>query len=153
MDFSEMKEKLEDIYDLNKVDDCRQVIQILLRDLQRRCEESCHDSLKVLAQMVLADNPKAKEVARKVEDGLKPRTTEQLVKFLKRMSESSDKVEHLTREELIEEGIKLWSRLSMDSWESAVLDEMIQRIKKARGFADDVAVDSYGAKTEQKGEK
>ena len=134
-----MEKRLGDIYDLNKVSDCQQVIRVLLRDLQRRCEDSCSDKLKSLTRLVLSDNPRAKDIAREIESGSKPRTPEELVAFLERMSDSMDRAEKLTKAELVDEAIKLWSRLPMDSWESAILDETIQRLKKARAFADDSA--------------
>lgn len=137
MDIREMEKRLGDIYDLNKAEDCQKVIQVLLRDIQRRCEETCQDNLKVLVEAVLTDNPRAKEIAQKIETGIRPRTAEQLVGFLTRMSNDMGRVEQLSRDELVDEVIKVWSRFLMDSWESAVLDEMIQRFKKARSFVDE----------------
>jgi len=131
MKIEELEEKLDGVFDLTDIDDCREVIQTLLRDNQRRCEEGCSDKLKMLAKMVMSDNPRAKELAQTIEGSTKKKSAKALLDFFARMSNSVRHAKSLNNEKLIDAVLGIWGGLLMDSVESAVLEEIIERFKKA----------------------
>jgi hypothetical protein len=56
--------------------------------------------------------------------------------FLFRMCDEVERAEELNDADLISDVIKAWAEFDMHSRESAVVDELIQRFKAAKGIAN-----------------
>ena len=105
----ELQESLRGIYDFTDLVDCQSVIRMLLIDLKRE-----------------------KHRTKKEES----RTKHEVVDFLMKMSEAMRKAEVMSDDEVIDAVVGVWVNFNMDSKESAVIDELIRRFKKAKGIVD-----------------
>jgi hypothetical protein len=130
-----LRKRLEGTYDLDKVEDCQRVIQVLLRgsDKANRTASNARSELKALALDVVNDRFEAKERAAKAltnKDGEEPRERgpAQLMGFLSKMAEEMTRAEDMTDEELKSEVLSgLWANLDMHGRDSAVLGEIVGR--------------------------
>lgn len=132
MNIDELQDRLDGVYDLNQVDDCRKMIEILLRSVREKTalEKQCRDNLKMLALMVINGNPEARELAKEAMAG-SGKSKKDVVDFLKQMALRIKEADDMTNHQLIQDVIdSVWSGLSLNSHESAVLGEMISRTKK-----------------------
>lgn len=131
----ELEEKLDGVYDLNQVEDCRKVIEVLLRSIQEKSvsAQQNQDRLKTLAIMVINGNPEAREKAKEAL-AISGNTKREVFDFLMGMVNTSKEATALTTKQLISEVTDtVWSELNMSGRESAVLGEMIFRMKKLIG--------------------
>jgi hypothetical protein len=131
-----LRKRLEGTYDLDKVEDCQRVIQVLLRgsDSANVTLSRAREELKALALDVVNDRIEAKERAAEVltaKDGseeLRPRGPEPLMGFLSKMADEMVRAEEMTDEDLKSEVLNgLWANLDMHSRDSAVLSELMRR--------------------------
>ena len=128
----ELQEKLDGVYDLSNVDDCRKMIDSLLRSIldKSMCIEQSQNQLKLLALMVVNGNPDAVEKAKDVMAGSGKSKTE-LLDFLMGMASTMKEAEGMTNKQVISEVTDMiWAGFDISSRESAVLGEMIHRMKK-----------------------
>lgn len=134
LNWEALQEKLEGVFDFNKVDDCHQVIQSLVKDLKhaRSQAEATESSAKMLALLVTnGREPQAKAKAKEILTGVMS-SNGTVLDFLKKMSETMDAAEEMTDSQLVDEVMdKVWSDLNANSIEAAVLEELIERFKKA----------------------
>lgn len=142
MEIKELQSKLNGVYDLTNVVDCQSVIRVLLRDLDKAHAdvEAAESRLKFLAFCVAEGKPDVKQKADEIlaKFNVKKRSPGEVMDFLMRMSEQIRSAENMSNEELIGEVLsKIWAGFHMDSRESAILEELIERFKKARAFADE----------------
>lgn len=138
MTMKRLREGLEGVYDLDSVDDCQQVIRMLVRDLNiaRLKEKEAEGKTKELALSVLSDNRKrAEELAKSVvKPGQKKRVN--VLGFLLAMSQEMEGAEKLTNGKLADEILdKIWGSFDMSSKESALLGEAARRLKNGRKVA------------------
>jgi translation initiation factor 2 alpha subunit (eIF-2alpha) len=134
----ELQEKLDGVYDLLKVDDCRKMIDVLLRSIldKSNCLEQTQNQLKMLALMVVNDNPNAIEKAREVMAG-SGKSKAELMDFLMGMANTMKEAEGMTNKQIISEVTDMiWSGLDSSSRESAVLGEMIHRMKECSSYSE-----------------
>jgi hypothetical protein len=127
----ELEEKLDGVYDLNQVNDCRTVIEVLLRSLREKSEsaQKDQDDLKMLALMVVNDKPDAREKAKGV---LAPvqKDKKEVVDYLMGMVETTKLAKEMSTEQLILEVTNtVWADLNMSGRESAMLGELLFRMK------------------------
>lgn len=68
MNIDKLQQKLEGVFDLNSVEDCRSVITSLLNNLkaEEMAKENAENRLKALASLVSDGKPNAKEVAQSI---------------------------------------------------------------------------------------
>jgi hypothetical protein len=141
MELKELQEKLAGVYDLTTSIDCQAVIRMLLRDADiiRTEAEAIRKQVNFLAFLVVENSPSVKDTARRIlsKNNIKVKSPAEMMDFLMRMGEEDKRAEKLSKEELEEESYKIWGNYNMDSRESAVIGELIQRFKKARAFADE----------------
>jgi hypothetical protein len=134
----ELQEKLDGVYDLEQLEDCRKMIDVLLRSIREKemVALRSQDQLHILALMVVNRNPEAREKALEVTSGSeKPKV--KVIDFLTSMADTMKSSEAMTNEQLITAVTdKIWMGLDMSSRESAVLGEMIFRIKKLQDCSD-----------------
>ena len=134
----ELQEKLDGVYDLLKVDDSRKMIDVLLRSIldKSNCLEQTQNQLKMLALMVVNDNPNAIEKAREVMAG-SGKSKAELMDFLMGMANTMKEAEGMTNKQIISEVTDMiWSGLDSSSRESAVLGEMIHRMKEYSSYSE-----------------
>jgi translation initiation factor 2 alpha subunit (eIF-2alpha) len=134
----ELQEKLAGVYDLLKVDDSRKMIDVLLRSIldKSNCLEQTQNQLKMLALMVVNDNPNAIEKAREVMAG-SGKSKAELMDFLMGMANTMKEAEGMTNKQIISEVTDMiWSGLDSSSRESAVLGEMIHRMKEYSSYSE-----------------
>jgi hypothetical protein len=138
MNLEQLQQKLEGVFDLTNTLDCQSVIRALLKDLERaRGEElAAQAKLRILASLVSNGKTSAKEVARGVLEKTEKRSPEEVMDFLFCMCDETKRAEKLGDKDLISDAIKAWAELDMHSRESAVIDELIQRFKAAKGIKD-----------------
>lgn len=132
----ELQEKLDGVYDLEKVEDCRKVIGVLLRSIRDKdnTAQSSQDQLKMLAIMILNGNPESREKAREVLAGT-GKTKKEVMAFLMSMAGTMKEAEVMPNKQLIAEVTDaIWAGYDMASRESSILGEMIFRYKKAVGL-------------------
>ncbi len=137
-DIEELQKKLEGIFDLTQVEDCRKVIGTLLRTIQDRnaAAQKAHDDLKTLALMVMNENPDARRKALDVMAGSKEskqRVEEHIVRMCNSMTEAK---EMSNRQLLSEVTDKIWGCLDQSGRESAILGELLFRTKKLIAMPD-----------------
>lgn len=140
MNIEALQEKLEGVFDMHSAEGCRSVIASLLSNIEilETAKQDAERRLKVLALLVTGDKPNAKEVAWKTVEKIKKKSPSGLMDFLFRMCDEADKAEKLGDEGLLSESVRVWAEFDMHSRESAVLDELIQRYKKAKGIGNAV---------------
>lgn len=131
----EMAEKLDGVYDLNKVEDCRTMIEVLLRSIREKSAtaQKDQDKLKMLALMVINGSPDARE---KAKEALASSGTskKEVLAFLMGMVKMSKEATAMSSKQLIAEVTdSVWDGLDMSGRESAILGEMISRMKKLVG--------------------
>ena len=134
----ELQEKLDGVYDLLKVDDCRKMIDVLLRSIldKSNCLEQTQNQLKMLALMVVNDNPSARDKACEVMAG-SGKSKAELMDFLMGMANTMKEAEGMTNKQIISEVTDMiWSGLDISSRESAVLGEMIHRMKGYSSYSE-----------------
>jgi cytochrome c556 len=129
----ELQDKLDGVYDLETVDDCRKIISMLLRTEFDRdvLFKQSQDKLKNLAIMVVNENPQEKDQAREAlsKSGKSKRS---LMSFMTDMSKEMDSASSITNNQLITAVTdQIWSVFDISSRESSILGEMIERLKKA----------------------
>lgn len=132
----ELQGKLEGVYDLERVEDCRKVIGVLLRSIVEKAAagDQAQERLKMLSLMVINGNPEARDKAREVMAG-SGKTKKEVMDFLMSMAGTMHAAEGLTNKQLIAEVTDtVWGTLDMSSRESAVLGELIYRAKKMTGL-------------------
>ena len=134
----ELQDKLGGVYDLTDIVDCQSVIRMLLTDMKREKArtEDMWQKLQGLADRVLLSD--------EIEDGLRKmayevrnvkgvkRTKQAVVEFLMKMSEFMGEADKMSDDELISACMEVWSNLDMDSKESAVVEELMERFKKVK---------------------
>ena len=132
MDRKEFQGKLDGVYDLNKVDDCQKVIDVLLRDLERHkgIEDAVTARLTVLAELIAVGSPDAKRKATEILAKQENRSASSIVNFLFRMADQTKRAENLDDKALLEELNRIWSGFPTDLWESAVLAEVVRRFEE-----------------------
>jgi len=133
-----LQERLDGVYDLTKVKDCRAVIDMLLRDLDKSNMRTSAEIVKMrsLALAVANDRFDAKEKAKEVLSS-RQRDGGHVMEFLASMAEEMKQADALDDESLAAEVLNTtWANLDMDSRESAVLSELIGRFKKLKGCTD-----------------
>jgi hypothetical protein len=150
----ELQEKLDGVYDLEQLEDCRKMIDVLLRSI---CEKEIvalrsQDQLHILALMVVNRNSEARDKALEVLSGSR-KSRVKVIDFLTSMADTMKLSEAMTNEQLVTEVTdKIWMGLDMSSRESAVLGEMIFRIKKLQDCPDSQAPSvMYGSEVENVG--
>ena len=134
----ELQEKLDGVIDFQQVDDCRKMIDVLLRSIldKSNCLEQTQNQLKMLALMVVNDNPSAIEKAREVMAG-SGKSKAELMDFLMGMANTMKEAEGMTNKQIISEVTDIiWSGLDISSRESAVLGEMIHRMKGYSSYSE-----------------
>lgn len=135
----ELQEKLDGVFDLNRADDCQKVIETLLRTVRDRdsVTQKAQDDLKMLALMVINDNPEVRTRARESVMGHskgKVSVGEYILKMFTSMTDANG----MTNKELISEVTgSIWGSLDMSSRESAILGELLFRTKKLIGMPVD----------------
>lgn len=131
MDRKEFQEKLDGVYDLNKVDDCQKVIDVLLRDLERHkgIEDAITARLTVLAELIAVGSPDAKRKATEILAKEENKSASSIVNFLFRMADQTKRAENLDDKALLKELNRIWSGFPTDLWESAVLAEVVCRFE------------------------
>ena len=138
MDIKKLQEKLEGVTDFDNPEDCKRIIEMLLRDLERangRAEGNA-TRLKMLAYLVSKNKSKAKEKAEEILSGVQKSKVE-VWDMLMGMSNEMGRAESLDDRELLDDVHgNVWGELPMDSRESAVLEELIRRYKKKAGIHD-----------------
>ena len=135
-DIEELEKKLDGVYDLTRTEDCRKIIGVLLRSIRERNEVCQQDrqSLKMLSMMVLNGNPRARTKAQESMVTFK-RAPGEVLGFLMGMCRTMNEAEKLTTEKLITEVMNsVWSNLDASSRESALLGELVYRMKKLVGL-------------------
>jgi hypothetical protein len=138
MSLEQLQQKLEGVFDLTSAVDCQSVIRALLRDLDRaRGEDAAAQAkLRILASLVSNGKPSAKEVAQGVLEKTEKRSPEDVMDFLFCMCDETTRAEKLDDKDLVSDAVKAWAELDMHSRESAVIDELTQRFKAAKGIKD-----------------
>jgi hypothetical protein len=132
----QLQEKLDGVYDLTQAEDCRKVIEVLLRSISetKANGQQMQDQLKMLALMVVNGNPEARDKAREAL-ATQGKSKAEVVEFLMSMARTMDQATALSTKELVTEVTDtVWASLSMESRESAVLGELIYRMKKFTGL-------------------
>jgi len=132
----ELQDKLDGVYDLRDVEDCRKVLGVLLRSIEEKSAYGslAYDRLRMLALMVINGNPEARDKAREVMAG-SGKSKKEVMDFLMNMAGTMKQAESLTNKQLIAEVTDtVWGVLDMSSRESAVLGELIYRTKKLTGL-------------------
>lgn len=132
----ELQEKLDGVYDLHQAEDCRKVIDVLLRSAREKAVagQQAQDRLKMLAIMVLNGNPEAREKAKEALAG-SGKSKKEVMDFLMSMVNTGAQANALSTKQLISEVTDtVWAGLDMASRESAVLGELIYRTKKLIGM-------------------
>ena len=138
MTVARLKEGLEGVYDLDSAKDCKDVIRMLVRDLNlaRAKEKEAEERTRTLAVAVTGGNVKeAEALARKVVEARRPRRPDVLT-FLMSMGKEMEAAEKLTDARLAEEILdKVWGAFDMSGKESALLGEAARRLKDGREVA------------------
>ena len=132
----QLQEKLDGVYDLSQAEDCRKVIEVLLRSTNesKQTAQQTQDQLRMLALMVVNGNPEARDKAREVMAG-SGKTKAEVFDFLMAMSKTMEAATAMsTKQFIMEVTDTVWAGLDMSSRESAVLGELIFRTKKLAGM-------------------
>jgi hypothetical protein len=134
----ELQEKLNGVYDFTDVVDCQSVIRMLLVDMKREKArtEAVWNKLQGVVQLVLDSRgcePDIKNHVHGILNDKKNSTNHDVVGYLLKMSELAKQVSILNNNELVNDSIDVWSKISMDSKESAVIEELIERYRQAKG--------------------
>lgn len=140
----ELQEKLNGVYDLTDTVDCQSVIRMLLVDLKREKArtEAVWSKLQGLVQLVLDSRGCEPEVKSRVHGILNDRknsTNHDVVGYLLKMSEFAKQAEALADKELVDESIDAWGKINMESKESAIIEELIERFRNVKGAGNVVA--------------
>lgn len=129
-----LQRNLEGVYDLDKAEDCRKVIEVLLRDLEEANARAsdARSGLKSLALMVTSGNQDMRDAARKVLlDGSGRRVD--MLGYVMRMVGQMDDVRTLPDDVLVSEVLdKVWVSYDMSGRESALVAEVLDRFKGKR---------------------
>ena len=137
----ELQERLEGVYDLNRAEDCWKVIGVLLRSVrqEKATAQQAVDRLKTLALMVVNENPAVRDKAREAIAG-SGKSKKELFDFLMDMAKTMDSASELSNKQLVGEVTDtIWAELDMSSRESAVLGELIYRMKKLTGMLGSIS--------------
>ena len=132
----ELQEKLDGAFDLSQAEDCHKVIETLLRTIRDRdaAAQKAQDDLKMLALMVMNENLEARAKARDVMTGSKKGKVG-VGEFILKMFASMTDANGMTNKQLVSEVTgKIWGSLDMSSRESAILGELLFRMKKLIGM-------------------
>ena len=128
----ELEKKMDGVYDLNEVDDCRKIIGVMLRSIREKdiLAQQYQDRLKMLSIMVVNENLKAKEKAQEFLSGV-GKSKSEVMGFLLGIAETMKAATEMETKEIIDEVTHtVWSTMDMSSRESAVLGELIERMRK-----------------------
>jgi len=140
MDIRELQEKLRGVYDLTDTVDCQSVISMLLKEVEAEKESAVLHVKEAnqLAELVAADSPEAKQLAERMNEQVnKIQQKARAWDFIQRMCKSMDSAEKLPDTALIDEVLQSIGNLSMDSYESAVIEELVHRFKNPKGKKND----------------
>ena len=133
MDIRELQDKLIGVYDFTNALDCQAVISMLLKDLEieKKTTQILSGELKTLATAVVDEKPEAISKATVITGGgSRTRSKVSVMGFLERMSLKMTEAESMTDEQLREALLQIWAEYDMDSKESSVLGEVLERLKK-----------------------
>ena len=140
----ELQTKLDGVYDLTQVDDCRKMIEVLLRSIRDRdtTAQQAQDRLKMLALMVTNDNPEAKDKAREALSN-SGKSKAAVWDFLMKMVRTMEAAEAMPTEQLLSEVMNtIWAEFDMSSRESSILGELIYRVKKLIALSQGLEAES-----------
>ena len=140
----ELQEKLNGVYDLTDVVDCQSIIRMLLLDMRRERSrtEVVWSKLQELSRLVIDSKGCEPEIQCYAHGVLKERngtTKHDAVDYLRRVCELAKQTSALDDRQLIDDAIDVWGRINMDTKESAVIEELIERYRQARGITDVVS--------------
>jgi hypothetical protein len=141
----ELQTRLDGVFDLGNVDDCRKMIDVLLRSIKEKdmAAQQSKDRLKLLSLMVINDNPDAKAKAREAM-ALSGSSKKEVSNFMSDMVGMMNLADSMTTKQIITYVIEnIWMEYDMSGRESAILGEMIRRMKLFAGLPvtpDDVEV-------------
>jgi hypothetical protein len=133
----DLKDKLDGVFDLDKLEDCQRIVGVLLRSIQseKKAGQQSLSDLRTLAIMVIGDNPKARDKARDVMSVAK-KNPSQVYNFLMEMARTMQEAQAMKDEELINAVMdKIWSGFDGASMESALLGELVNRMKNMLGLS------------------
>jgi len=131
--FEDLQEKLNGVFDLNRIEDCYKIINTLLISLknEKQAGQKHLDALRSLAFMVIKNNPQAREKACDIMSS-KKQDNHKVYNFLMDMVNTINKAQGMTNEELIDAVMdKVWSGFDGASLESALLEELVLRMRKS----------------------
>ena len=138
MTLEELQEVVGEDYDLTKVEDCRTLIGILLKGIEAHQAQAktAHGKLKLLSVHCVKDrHDAARKFAEGVLEGVELRGEAEVLEELLGMCDEIRAAESLEDGALIDEVMTdVWGELPFTSRESAVLEELIRRYKKAKGI-------------------
>jgi len=132
IDMLKLENGLEGVYDLTSVSDCRKVIQVLLRDVERANARVADTlvRLKGLALKVMSESADMKDAARNaiVNDTL---NGSGVLGYIMRMVQEMKDVRVMSDDTLVSEILdKVWANYDISGRESAVIAELIERFRK-----------------------
>jgi hypothetical protein len=133
-----LQDKLDGVFDLNQTEDCQKVIETLLRTVRDReqAAQKSQDDLKMLALMVMNENPEARRKALDVMTVSK-KGKSGVGAYIMRMFNTMTEAKEMTNKQLLSEVTgKIWGCMDMSSRESAILGELLFRTKKLIGLPD-----------------
>jgi len=121
---------------LGNVDDCRKMIDVLLRSIREKnmAAQQSKDRLKLLALMVINDNPEAKAKAKEAM-ALSGCSKKEVSNFMSNMVGMMNLADSMTTKQIITYVLEnIWMEYDMSGQESAILGEMIRRMKLSEGL-------------------
>lgn len=128
---------LDGVYDLNNVQDCRKVIQVLLRDVAKSNARATDSlvKLKGLALKVMSGSSDVKDAARAaLTDGASGGVD--VLGYMMRMVQEMSNVRAMHDDVLVSEVIdKVWANYDMSGNESALVAELIERFNARAAVA------------------